>query len=78
LSEEEIEIIATLMVVEYLTPKIVSTENLRQMLSDREYGIYSQARQLHEMMALKKQLRLEATQLISDYTYSDGLGGLND
>lgn len=76
LTDFEKEILATLMVVEYLSPKIIATENMKQFLQDKEYKLYSQANHLQKMMELKKEMRLEATQLIGEYTYLDGLGGL--
>lgn len=73
LSQYEIEILATLMIIEYLTPHIVSSENLRQMIGNREFKFHSQANLLSELQKLRKMFRLEATQLISEYTYARGL-----
>lgn len=73
LNDFEKEILATLMVINYLTPKIVSTQNMDMHMSDREFKMYSQAKQLTEMMKLKSEMQLEASQLISTYTYKDGL-----
>lgn len=72
----EIEILATLMIIEYLTPKIVSSENLKQIIGNREFKFYSQANQLQELTRLRSVFRLEATQLISEYTYARGLDNL--
>jgi hypothetical protein len=76
LDNYEIEILATLMVIEYLTPHIVSTENLRQLIGNREFKFYSQANLLSELQKLRRMFRLEATQLISEYTYARGLDRL--
>jgi hypothetical protein len=72
----ELEILSLLMVIEYLTPHIVATENLKQIIGNREFQFYSQANLLSELSKLRKMLRLEATQLISEYTYARGLDGL--
>lgn len=76
LNQYEIEILATLMVIEYLTPHIVSTENLKQLIGNREFKFYSQANLLSELQKLRKMFRLEATQLIGEYTYARGLDRL--
>jgi hypothetical protein len=73
----EIEILSILMVIEYLTPHIVATENLKQLIGNREFKFYSQANLLSELTKLRRMLRLEATQLISEYTYARGLDGMN-
>lgn len=66
----EIEILTILMLIEYLTPHIVATENLKQLIGNREF---SKANFLNELTKLRKMFRLEATQLISEYTYARGL-----
>jgi hypothetical protein len=73
LDQYEIEILSVLMVIEYLTPHIVSSENLKQLIGNREFKFYSQANLLSELTKLRKMFRLEATQLISEYTYARGL-----
>lgn len=73
LTDTEQEIISLLMVVQYLTPKINSTENLRPKMSDREYKEYSKANHLSEMRKLKKDMESEAHSLIGTYSYSNGL-----
>lgn len=76
LDQYEIEILATLMLIEYLTPHIVSSENLKQLIGNREFKFYSQANLLSELQKLRRMFRLEATQLISEYTYARGLDRL--
>ena len=66
----EVEILTILMVIEYLTPHIVATENLKQLIGNREF---SKANFLNELTKVRKMFRLEATQLISEYTYARGL-----
>jgi methionine synthase II (cobalamin-independent) len=77
LNDDEKEILSSLMVLAYIQPKITSVQNMEQRLVDREYKAYSQGKHLQEMINLKKDMTLEVSQLISDYTYSDGLNGLD-
>ncbi len=65
----EIEILSTLMVVEYMKPQLVSSEVIKQSLSDKDFKIYSQANQLRELNLLYRMLRTEAGKMITEYTY---------
>jgi hypothetical protein len=76
LSDDDKEILSLFMILSYITPKIVSVQNMEQRLTDREYKTYSQGKHLEEMSSLKKDLQLEVSQLVSDYTYSIGLNRL--
>lgn len=76
LNDDEMEILSTLMILSYITPKIVSVQNMEQRLTDREYKSYSQGKHLQEMISLKRELQLEVSQLTSAYTYEDGLDRL--
>lgn len=69
LSDFEISVIVKLMIVEYLKPLILSTEILKQALSDKDFRIYSQANQLREMSQLYAKLKKEAKSAITEYTY---------
>lgn len=76
LTDLEKEIISLLMIVEYLNPKIYATENMKQFLASREYKIYSQANHLLKMIDLKNHTRAEANHLMSQYSYQDGITGM--
>jgi len=76
LTDEEKEILSFYMVLAYVTPKIVSVQNMEQRLTDSEYKSYSQGKHLQEMISLKKELTQEISHLVSGYTYGKGLGGL--
>lgn len=65
----EVEILVTLMLVEYMKPKVLSTEVLKQSLSDKDFRIYSQANQLRELSLLYRVFRAEASKMITQYTY---------
>lgn len=72
LSQEEIEILATLMICEWLNPYVNTTELLKQVLPDKDFKIYSQANHLKELMDLQHNIRDEAESLIISYTYTNG------
>lgn len=65
----EIEVLATLMLVEYITPTLNSSEVIKQSLSDKDFKIYSQASQLRELRLLKRELKAEANKMITEYTF---------
>lgn len=67
----EVEILATLMLVEYIKPQIITSQTLRQALGDKDFAISSQASQLRELRLLQTELRAEASKLITEYTYLD-------
>jgi len=65
----EIEVLTTLMIVEYMKPQVLSSEVIKQSLSDKDFRIYSQANQLRELNLLYRMFRTEATKMITEYTY---------
>lgn len=65
----EIEIIVTLMLVEYLKPILLSTEVTKQSLSDKDFKIYSQANQLRELNLLYRLFQKESRKLMTEYSY---------
>ena len=71
LTDEEVEILANLMVLEWLRPQINSIELLKQSMSTRDYKIYSQSRHLDSLKALKQDTMAEVDKLIVSYTYSN-------
>jgi len=66
-----IEILTTLMLVEYLKPVVLSSEVLQQKLSDKDFKVTSQANQLKELTLLYRMLKKEAGKMITEYTYMD-------
>ena len=69
LTDEEQEILATLMSVEYLTPKLLTDELLRQRLSSKDYTLTSQANHIKEIRSLQDRYSKEAKELMILYTY---------
>lgn len=76
LTDEEVEILANLMILEWLKPQINSIEVLKQTMSLKDYKMYSQANHLDSLIALKKVTYAEIDSLIVSYTYSSN--SLND
>lgn len=71
LSDEEKLILGILMVTEYLNPQIVSINNLKQVMTNRDFQVTSQAAHLKELMDLRKMKLDEVNKLIIDYTYNN-------
>lgn len=72
LIDEEIEILALLMVCEWLEPQINSVTLTHQMFGGKEEKFYAQANQLAELKALRDGTRTEARKLMRDYSYFAG------
>lgn len=71
LTDEEVEILANLMVLEWLKPQINSIELLKQGMSTKDYRIYSQANHLDSLKELRKETVSEVDRLIVSYTYTE-------
>ena len=76
LTEEEIEIIASLMVVEWLKPQVLSGNLLKMSLGDKDFKTYSPANQLKELKDLKASEQAIADMLIVSYSYAKNIGDL--
>ena len=72
LVDEEIEILALLMVCEWLEPQVNSVLLTHQMFGGKEEKYYAQANQLAELKALRDTTRTEARKLMRDFTYFSG------
>ncbi len=71
LLNEEIEILALLMTVEWLEPTINSVLLTNMMVGGKEEKWFSQSSHLAELQALRDANRLEAKKLMRDYTYAN-------
>lgn len=69
LTPEEQEIIARLMVVEYLSPKLITSDLLQQTLNSKDFRLYSQANHIKEIRELRNIMRKESTQMMMEYSY---------
>ena len=71
LFDEDIEILANLMVIEWLRPQVNNLELLKQALSSKDFNISSQANHLKELQALRKDAQSEISKLLVDYSYNN-------
>jgi len=71
LSDLEIEILAIMMVREWISQRLHSVTTVLQTFSGKETNFYSQAAHIKELREMDDRLRLEAQQLSRDYTYID-------
>lgn len=69
LTDKEKDILARLMVVSYLKPRVVTSENYRLAMSDSDYKTYSQANHIKEIMKIYNSMRSEVDKLIVKYSY---------
>jgi hypothetical protein len=72
LSDEEILILGTLAVVEYLKPQITALENIKQSMGSRDFSITSQANHLDQLRKLRDDYKRDVDSLIVQYTYNNG------
>ena len=70
LVDEEIEILALLIVSEWLEPQVNSVNVTLQMFGGKEEKYYSQSSHLATIKALRDDTRTEARKLMRDYTYA--------
>lgn len=71
LTDEEVEILSNLMVLEWLKQRINSIELLKQNMSLKDYHMYSQANHLDTLLKLRKDTSSDIDKLIVSYTYSN-------
>jgi hypothetical protein len=71
LNDDEKELLATWMLYHFIKPKVVSSENFRQMMSDSDFKIFSQANHLQALSILMKTLKKEAELMNTKYSYKD-------
>ena len=71
LLDVEKEILAILVVREWIQPQLYSALLTKQVFSDKEQKYYSQSSHLSELRALDETLKIEAQKLSRDYTYGN-------
>lgn len=71
LTNEEIDILSNLMIIEWLRPQINSIELIKQKMSTKDYKLTSQQAHLEQLIRLKKDIEAETNKLITSYTYSE-------
>ena len=72
LLDVEKEILAILVVRQWLQPQLYSALLTKQVFSDKEQKYYSQAQHISELRARDETLKLEAQKLSRDYSYGNG------
>lgn len=79
LDDEIIDILSELMLVEWLKPKVLSSENLKNCLNTKDYSMFSPANILKEAKDTLKMCKDESTKLINNYSFANAdftkLGG---
>jgi hypothetical protein len=71
LTDLEIEILAILMLREWISVRLHSVTNVLQVFSGKETKWFSQAQHIAELRAMDEALKLEAQQLSRDWTYQN-------
>lgn len=70
LTDEELEILSSLMVLEWIKPRVNSIELLEPTMSTKDYQTFSNANHLNSLQALLKTTRNDVDRMIVSYTYS--------
>lgn len=68
LDDYVIEVIASLLVVEWLTPQINNTQLTKQAMTSKDYNLTSQRNHLTGLIQLRKTMKKEATYLANRYS----------
>ena len=71
LTDLEIEILAILMLREWISVRLHSVTNVMQVFSGKETKWFSQAAHIAELRAMDEALKREAQQLSRDWTYQN-------
>jgi len=71
LTDEEVEILANIMILEWLRPAIYHADKLKNSFSTKDYKLHSPANLLKELQELKKITEKEISRLIVSYTFSE-------
>jgi len=77
LSELEEEIIASMMIIEWLNPRINFSDLLEKYLSPKDFNDFSPANQLKEIKSLRTTAQGDVDTLIIKYSYNTDLSELS-
>ena len=78
LNDEIIEILSENMLVEWLKPKVLFTDNLSNVLNTKDFSMYSPANMLKELRETLSYLKKNARALINNYSFAHSEVGKND
>ena len=70
LSDEVIDIISENMLVEWLKPKVLFSDNLSNVLNTKDFSMYSPANLLKELRETLSYLRRNARALVNNYSFA--------
>ena len=71
LDDEEIEILAMLMIVEWLNPRVATLDNLKIHMSNKDLSMGSTANHLKTLTELKDHYERKAKELMKSYSYNN-------
>lgn len=71
LTQEEIEILATLMTLNWLSPVINNQALLKEKFGSREFNIFSSSALLKEIKDLRREIIKEVNELMTIYYYTN-------
>ena len=71
LTDREKKILAKLILVEWLNPKLYTLSNLQNQLSSKDFNMFSPANLLKEIKDLYNLTKKEANRMIISYSYSN-------
>jgi hypothetical protein len=69
LDDEIIDILSELMIVEWLKPKVLSTENVKNCLSTKDYKLFSPTDLLRELNKTLASCKDNARRLVNNYSF---------
>jgi hypothetical protein len=69
LDDEVTDIVSELMMVEWLKPKVLSSENLKNCLSTKDYSMFSPANLLNSIRETYELCKKDAKSLINNYSF---------
>lgn len=72
LKDEDIEILSTGMIVEWLKPKYYFNDNLKNSLNTKDYSTFSPANLLKEIRETYLNAKKEFKSMINEYSYLNG------
>jgi hypothetical protein len=70
LINDEKQILANLMVVEYLSPQIIKLQLLEKEFTSKDFAATSSANQLEKLQLIRKERQIDISKMIVDYTYN--------
>jgi len=72
LTDEVMEILASGEAYYWVLPKVTNTENMRNLMSTKDYSFFSPAKLLEQLQILRTSLKDEFRHRMIDYTYREG------